>query len=890
MAVAEHKLTMLTLKYPKLMIWGLVVLSFLVVAGAAIPTLWPVQFTNFNKLIIDTDPENMLSPDEPVRVFHNAMKKKFAISDIIVVGIVNDKHPEGVFNPESLKRIYQLAQFSKTLKWVDEKNPDNMVGVIGIDMIAPSMVDSIDQAGLGAVSFNWLMPQPPENMADALLVRDRALKIPTLNDTMVSKNGRAISLYLPISDKHLSFRIREQLLAKISQWQDSDDKFHITGLPVAEDVFGVEMFVQMAISAPAAMLVIFILMWVFFRNIQLITAPMIIAMVCSMLTMGLLVLTGNTVHIMSSMIPIFIMPIAVLDAVHILSEFYDRYKKGSDKKQVMVEVMNELYKPMLYTTLTTSVGFFSLALTPIPPVQTFGVFIAIGVILAWFMTVTFVPAYILGMSDKSLENFGMKQSSNSENNGILGKFLQSLGNLSFHRYKLVCVGLVAIIFISAVGISKIVINDNPIKWFEKSHPIRIADRVLNENFGGTYLAYLAILPSNNNIDIDKNTIDNLLDNMDAVIKTSQKSEITNLAAVFNIAKQQIIAMKNNGDVNLQAIANWVEDKSDQSDDDKYDAWGEILTLIDDEISSQQIFKQPAILKYMEGLQLAIEKSPIVGKTNGLTDVIKTVHRELFLGKDQAYRIPDTQNAVAQSLITFQSSHKPHDLWHFVTPDYRNANIMVQLNSGDNIDMSSVIDLTDQYIKNNPLPYGLQHKWFGLTYINVVWQDKMVSGMLDAFLGSFALVLIMMIILFRSIPWGIISMIPLTLSVAFIYAILGFIGKDYDMPVAVLSALSLGLAVDYSIHFISRSREATAKFGNWREGHKYAFGEPARAIARNAIVLGLGFSPLLMATLIPYNTVGVLIAAILITSGLATLVILPAIITLMPKVFFKENIS
>ena len=46
---------------------------------------------------------------------------------------------------------------------------------------------------------------------------------------------------------------------------------------------------------------------------------MIVAMVSVIFTMGLLIVTGNTVHIMSSMIPIFIMPIAVLDSVHILS-------------------------------------------------------------------------------------------------------------------------------------------------------------------------------------------------------------------------------------------------------------------------------------------------------------------------------------------------------------------------------------------------------------------------------------------------------------------------------------------------------------------------------------------------------------------------------------------
>ena len=66
---------------------------------------------------VDTDPENMLSADEPVRVFHNQTKKDFALSDIVVVGIVNNKDPNGVFNPQSLARIYELTEFAKTLRW-----------------------------------------------------------------------------------------------------------------------------------------------------------------------------------------------------------------------------------------------------------------------------------------------------------------------------------------------------------------------------------------------------------------------------------------------------------------------------------------------------------------------------------------------------------------------------------------------------------------------------------------------------------------------------------------------------------------------------------------------------------------------------------------------------
>ncbi|MCF6187493.1 MAG: MMPL family transporter, partial [Desulfobulbaceae bacterium] len=265
---------------------------------------------------VDTDPENMLSKDELVRVFHDQTKKEFNLHDVVVLGVVNEKNRDGVFNPGSLKKIYELNKFAATL--ADPKNPERRV--IARDIIAPDNVDTIEQAGLGQVKFQWLMKEPPTSREEALKIRDKALSNPLLKGTMVSEDGRALAIYLPISQKDFAHQVSKELKEKIAEFGPGDEQFYITGLPVAEDTFGKEMFVQMAISAPLAMLVIFLLMLVFFKKFQLIISPMIIAVCTVISTMGLLIGTGNTLHIMSSMIPIFIMPIAVVDSIHILSE------------------------------------------------------------------------------------------------------------------------------------------------------------------------------------------------------------------------------------------------------------------------------------------------------------------------------------------------------------------------------------------------------------------------------------------------------------------------------------------------------------------------------------------------------------------------------------------
>ncbi len=181
---------------------------------------------------------------------------------------------------------------------------------------------------------------------------------------------------------------------------------------------------------------------------------------------------------------------------------------------------------------------------------------------------------------------------------------------------------------------------------------------------------------------------------------------------------------------------------------------------------------------------------------------------------------------------------------------------------------------------------IDHQWAGLTYINIVWQNKMVWGMLQSLLGSFIIVFIMMAILFRSPLRGLVCMIPLSITIVVIYGLIGLVGKDYDMPVAVLSALTLGMAVDFAIHFLERARVSHAETGSWRQSAAVMFGEPARAISRNVLVIAIGFLPLLAAPLVPYKTVGIFLCAIMALSGAVTLLALPAILTVAEKRMFK----
>jgi predicted RND superfamily exporter protein len=625
---------------------------------------------------------------------------------------------------------------------------------------------------------------------------------------------------------------------------------------VAEDTFGFEMFVQMGIAAPMAAVMIFIIMLGFFRSFTLVLAPMVVAMATVLATMGLLIACGFTVHIMSSMIAIFLMPIAVVDSVHIMSEFADRYKPGQKARDVAEQVVEHLFRPMLFTSVTSTVGFLSLTLTPIPPVQVFGAFVGFGIMLAFVWTILFVPAYISRMSSEQLAV--MQQALHRDDSGgLLARGLKVFGVGTLRNSRLIMLVFAALFVVSILGIQKIQINDNPVRWFKDDHRIRIADKVLNEHFAGTYDAHLTAsfsgLAGHNETYLN-----------DAMQLTER---VEPLASYF----KQLDAT----DLDYVAVISQLDEWSFELDGVALELVDELLMLTDQASSAAKYFLRPETLAYVEGLQQYMQNTGFVGKSNAVTDLVKTVNRELRSGKDDDYQIPQSQAGVSQALLQFQSSHRPGDLWHMVNPDYSRMLVWVQLKSGDNQDMSSLMEAVDQYVADNPLPEGMELRWAGKTFVNVVWQDAMVAGMADSLMSAFVVVFVMMVLLFRSFLFGLLAMLPLTLTITFIYGLIGWVGKDYDMPIAVLSALTLGLSVDFAIHFLERAREQLRETGDFSVAMQHMFGEPASAISRNALVIALGFTPLLFAPLTPYVTVGIFLASIMAASGLVTLMVLPA---------------
>jgi len=218
------KLTYFAIKHPRIII--------------ALTLLFTVLFLfQFPKAHIDTDPENMLEENQVDRVFYDQVKEDFGISDMIVLGISNET---GVFQTEFL---HKLSRIINGILQID--------GIIVEDVISFTTTDNVISEN-GVLQVHRIMETVPETQEELAHLKSSIYENPLFVEKIVSRDGNSVAIYLPIEQKDMSVRISGEIETLLAMELGEEQKYYIAGLPVAEDTFGSEMFLQMGILAPLA--------------------------------------------------------------------------------------------------------------------------------------------------------------------------------------------------------------------------------------------------------------------------------------------------------------------------------------------------------------------------------------------------------------------------------------------------------------------------------------------------------------------------------------------------------------------------------------------------------------------------------------------------------------
>lgn len=298
-------------------------------------------------------------------------------------------------------------------------------------------------------------------------------------------------------------------------------------------------------------------------------------------------------------------------------------------------------------------------------------------------------------------------------------------------------------------------------------------------------------------------------------------------------------------------------------------------------------KDPEVLKRMDALSSFISHQPLpIGKVVSIVDVLKQMSRAI--DSEGGGKLPDTVEGVAQYLLLYTMGGDEEDLSRMVDRDYKNAVIAAYIKTDSARDMKAMTTATqaeaDRLFKGMPVSVRVGG---GVTNA-IALNETMVHGKTVNLIQISLLVLVITSFLLRSIVGGLLVLLPLATAALVNLGIMGLTGIYLSMGTAAISAMAIGIGADYAVYFIFRVREEFQRVGDVREATATALTTSGKAIAYVASAVAGGYLCLTLSLFKVHVLLGVLVALTMVTSSIATLAFLPAVLLRVVPSFLRHK--
>jgi hydrophobe/amphiphile efflux-3 (HAE3) family protein len=296
-------------------------------------------------------------------------------------------------------------------------------------------------------------------------------------------------------------------------------------------------------------------------------------------------------------------------------------------------------------------------------------------------------------------------------------------------------------------------------------------------------------------------------------------------------------------------------------------------------------KEPRILKKIDRLEREIEKMPEIGNTTSIARVVRQMSRVLNDDGESGYdKIPATRNAIAQYFELYLMSGDAEDFEKMVDFPYQHAIINARINTSSTMQLRKVVDQINAMVKDDP---DVQFVG-GLADVFSDLAVKMVHGQFISLAMALIAVSLLLMFLFRSVAAGLISAIPLALSMIIVFGLMGLFKIELNVATSLLSSIMIGVGIDYTIHFLWRYKKERRHGLLHREAVKQTLITTGRGITFNAFSVIIGFMALLLSSFVPVRFFGFLVVVSVFSCLVGALVLIPAVCLVLKPKFLEPN--
>jgi len=711
-------------------------------------------------LRVDVDFANYLNRNDPAVIAAEKAKERFG-SQVRTIVAIEDS--QGVFRAETLALAESLETSLEQLPEVED-----MVGPLSAQVIRGTEI-SIQ---IRSAAPNGMAPQTPEEIE---AYRDLVLTDSSLLNYVVSPTQKALAIYLEQDPSIDMVTFAAAVEGVVRDHETEGISFSIAGLPYANLTLQRSMKRDLGIFLPVVIVIIVGVLFVSFRWTWGILVPFAVVSLSVLWVLGLMAMTDVPITVLSFILPILLMAIGIADGIHVLSRYREELRRQVDKRGAILETMKAMKRPVVLTSLTTAVGFLSLLYAYMVPQRTFGLFTAIGILIAMFLSLLLIPAILRVVKEPKLKTVSRR--------GRMATVLGAVVGWAIRARWGILIGSLVLSGVFAAGIPMLQIETSQRSYLGDQHPAVLSMDRLDELFSGS---------------------------------------------------------------------------------------NQVVVTIDS--GARDGLKNPDLLNEMVALEDFLMAHG-VKKTLSLTQVVREMNQRFHADDPAFYVIPDNQATISQLLLLF--SFQGGSLSAFTLSDFSAGEVMGFHALKTGVDQTALVNDVSEYLATHF--EGIDVQMAGPTRIQARMFTSIARSQLTSLLTSILAAGVIVIVLMRSFGAGVVSMIPLLFTVLFNFGVMAFAGKSLDIATLMISSITIGIGIDYGIHFIERYREEHVQTQSRSQALIQAAQTTGTGIVYNALALALGFGVMMLSAFQGLQNFGLLIAMTMIVSACGAFVVIPALL-------------
>ena len=466
-------------------------------------------------LKFSTDYRIFFSAGNPNLIAFENLQNTYTKADNVMF-VIKPKDGD-VFTPHTLKAIQEITEESWQLPYstrVDSiTNFQNTVSE-NDDLIVADLVE-----------------EDPSTYTPAEIetFKQTALNEPLLVNRLVSKNaettGINVTVHLTGEDPLEGLRIATASRELEEKYKEKypDITFAISGIAMMNYAFQEAGIIDMQTLVPIMYLLLFVAIAFFLRSFIATLITLSLGVLSIVAAMGAGGWFGFPLTPPSTMVPTIVLTLAVADSIHIFMGMFKALNKGMNRTDAIAESMRVNFQPVMLTSITTAIGFLALNFSDAPPFHHLGTMSAVGVIVAWLLSITFVPA---------LMSF-VKYEGRTERH-FFDDMMVAFGEWVIAQRKKLLVFMTVTVIGLGITIPKLELNDEFVKYFDTTVDFRQDTDFLLNNLTGLYQVEYS-LEAKNSGGISE---PEYLENLDAFVGwLKQQPEVQHISSVLEIIKR-----------------------------------------------------------------------------------------------------------------------------------------------------------------------------------------------------------------------------------------------------------------------------------------------------------------------------------------------------------------